>query len=109
MTDTMHLGLPFIEDSQAQQRSFLYILQGFMGLGLIVGVALVQGVFSYLQRMILVGMSRDIEFELRNQYFSGLETQPPAFFHDHPTGDLMARAGVKYAIGRESVGTICAC
>ncbi|HBL26003.1 MAG TPA: ABC transporter ATP-binding protein, partial [Acidobacteria bacterium] len=59
---------------------------------LLVGATLVQGIFSYLQRMILVGMSRDIEYDLRNRYFSSLETQPPAFFHDHPTGDLMARA-----------------
>ena len=60
--------------------------------GLILLVALVQGVFSYLQRMILVGMSRDIEFEIRNEYFAHLERQPPAFFHGHTTGDLMARA-----------------
>jgi ATP-binding cassette, subfamily B, multidrug efflux pump len=60
--------------------------------GLILAVAVVQGVFSYLQRMILVGMSRDIEFEIRNEYFAHLERQPPGFFHDHPTGDLMARA-----------------
>jgi ATP-binding cassette subfamily B multidrug efflux pump len=59
---------------------------------LIVGVSLVQGFFSYLQRMILVGMSRDIELEIRNQYFANLESQPAGFFHDHPTGDLMARA-----------------
>jgi ATP-binding cassette subfamily B multidrug efflux pump len=60
--------------------------------GLVVGLTLVQGVFSYLQRMILVGMSRDIEYDLRNVYFASLEKQPPAFFHEHPTGDLMARA-----------------
>lgn len=60
--------------------------------GLVVGLTVIQGVFSYLQRMILVGMSRDIEYDLRNVYFAGLEKQPPAFFHDHPTGDLMARA-----------------
>ena len=60
--------------------------------GLIVGFSFVQGVFSYSQRMILVGMSRDIEFDLRNVYFRALEVQPPAFFHEHPTGDLMARA-----------------
>ena len=53
---------------------------------------MVQGVFNYLQRMILVGMSRDVEFEIRNEYFDRLERQPPGFFHDHPTGDLMARA-----------------
>jgi ATP-binding cassette subfamily B multidrug efflux pump len=60
--------------------------------GLIVGFTLFQGVFSYLQRMLLVGMSRDIELDLRNLYFSSLESQPAAFFHEHPTGDLMARA-----------------
>jgi ATP-binding cassette subfamily B protein len=59
---------------------------------LIVGVSLVQGVFSYLQRLILVGMSRDVEFDLRNVYFAHLEKQPPAFFQERPTGDLMARA-----------------
>jgi ATP-binding cassette subfamily B protein len=59
---------------------------------LLVGISLVQGVFSYLQRMILVGMSRDIEYDLRNRYFSSLEAQPPGFFQEHPTGDLMARA-----------------
>ncbi len=60
--------------------------------GLIVGFSLVSGIFSYLQRMILVGMSRDIEYDLRNKYFSALETQAPAFYHQYPTGDLMARA-----------------
>jgi len=60
--------------------------------GLILGVAMVQGYFSYLQRMILVGMSRDVEFEIRNEYFAHLEQQPPGFFHERSTGDLMARA-----------------
>jgi ATP-binding cassette, subfamily B, multidrug efflux pump len=59
---------------------------------LIVGFSLVSGVFSYLQRMILVAMSRDIEYDLRNSYFTALERQAPSFFHQYPTGDLMARA-----------------
>jgi ATP-binding cassette subfamily B multidrug efflux pump len=66
------------------------VLLGYAGL--LVGLSLCQGIFSYLQRMILVSMSRDVEFELRNAYLAALERQPPAFFHDHPTGDLMARA-----------------
>ena len=60
--------------------------------GLVVGFSVLQGVFSYLQRMLLVAMSRDVELDLRNVYFAALETQPPAFFQDRPTGDLMARA-----------------
>jgi ATP-binding cassette subfamily B multidrug efflux pump len=60
--------------------------------GLIIGFSLCSGVFSYLQRMILVGMSRDIEYDLRNVYFGALERQAPSFFQQYPTGDLMARA-----------------
>ncbi len=60
--------------------------------GLILGVTMLQGTFSYIQRIILVGMSRDIEYDLRNDYFASLERQPPSFFHEHPTGDLMALA-----------------
>jgi len=59
---------------------------------LVVAAAVVQGVFTYLQRLILVTMSRDIEFDLRDLYFAHLEKQPQAFFHARPTGDLMARA-----------------
>jgi ATP-binding cassette, subfamily B, multidrug efflux pump len=60
--------------------------------GFILMVSLLQGVFSYIQRMVLVSMSRDIEFDLRNDYFTSLERQSPAYFAAHPTGDLMARA-----------------
>jgi ATP-binding cassette subfamily B multidrug efflux pump len=60
--------------------------------GLIVGVAAVQGVFSYFQRTTLVTLSRGIEYDLRNLYFARLERQPQAFFQEHRTGDLMARA-----------------
>jgi ATP-binding cassette subfamily B protein len=58
---------------------------------LLLGITLVQGVFSFLQRKILVSMSRDIEFELRNSYFGHLEGLPLSFFQNHHTGDLMAR------------------
>lgn len=75
----------------AVRRDVTYgVLLGYAGL--LVGISFCQGVFSYLQRMILVSMSRDVEFEMRNAYFESLEKQSPAFFQDHPTGDLMARA-----------------
>lgn len=75
----------------AVRREVTYgVLLGYAGL--LVGIAFCQGVFSYFQRMILVSMSRDVEFEMRNAFLKSLEKQPPAFFHDHPTGDLMARA-----------------
>lgn len=58
---------------------------------LIVGTALARGVFTYLQRMILVTLSRDLELELRDRYFRHLETLSQRFFSEHYTGDLMAR------------------
>ena len=60
--------------------------------GLLVAIAAAQGVFSYSQRMTLVSLSRDIEFDLRNDYFAQLERLPLAFFQRSQTGDLMARA-----------------
>lgn len=50
------------------------------------------GVFSYLQRMTLVTLSRDIEQELRDRYFAKLESLSLGFYQDSYTGDLMARA-----------------
>jgi ATP-binding cassette subfamily B protein len=60
--------------------------------GLLLGVTAVQGLFSFAQRMTLVALSRDIELDLRNDYFAHLETLPLAFYHRQPVGDLMARA-----------------
>ena len=60
--------------------------------GLLVLVAAVRGVFTYLQRMILVTMSRDVEVDLRDAFFAQLERLPQSFYHRHATGDLMARA-----------------
>ena len=49
------------------------------------------GVFTFVQRMILVTMSRDIELDLRDLYFGHLERLRQRFYQDHYTGDLMAR------------------
>ncbi len=58
---------------------------------LLIAVTAVQGVFSFSQRRILVALSRDIEFDLRDAYFKHLERLPLSFYNRHYTGDLMAR------------------
>jgi ATP-binding cassette subfamily B protein len=60
--------------------------------GLILGLTAVQGFFSFAQRRTLVAVSRDIEYDLRNEYFAHLETLPAEFYQRHQAGDLMARA-----------------
>src|SRR5512146_756462 len=59
---------------------------------LLVGVTALQGIFSFLQRRLLVAVSRDIEADLRDEYFAHLERLEPAFFQRMPTGDLLARS-----------------
>src|SRR5207248_3296552 len=53
---------------------------------------LVGGVFRFLTRRILIGASRHIEYDIRNDFFAHLEKLPPAYFQAHRTGDLMSRA-----------------
>jgi ATP-binding cassette subfamily B multidrug efflux pump len=54
-------------------------------------IALVKGVFLYAQRWILIGISREIEFDLRNDLFRHLERQDSGFYQRYRTGDIMAR------------------
>jgi ATP-binding cassette subfamily B protein len=60
--------------------------------GLLVLISLVQGALLFTQRRLLINMSRDIEYDLRNDFYSHLQKMPMEFFQSHRTGDLMARA-----------------
>ena len=57
----------------------------------IVGLAIVVGAMRYWMRELLNGLSRHIEFDLRNDLFTHLTTLDASFFAQHRTGDLMAR------------------
>jgi ATP-binding cassette subfamily B multidrug efflux pump len=59
--------------------------------GLLLAVTVVHGVFLFLMRWIIIGISRDIEFDLRNDLFRQLEKQSASYYHEHRTGDIMAR------------------
>jgi len=59
---------------------------------LLLSIGLVGGLFRFLMRRILIGASRHIEYDLRNDFFAHLETLPLAYFQTHRTGDLMSRA-----------------
>jgi ATP-binding cassette, subfamily B, multidrug efflux pump len=63
----------------------------FIYAGLLVGISAAKGVFLFLTRWIIIGISREIEFDLRNDLFRHLERQPAAYFQQHRTGDIMAR------------------
>ena len=60
--------------------------------GLLLGIASVKGIFQFLTRWIVIGVSRDIEFDLRNDLFARLEGLSYSYYQRNRTGDIMARA-----------------
>lgn len=58
----------------------------------VVGIALAIGVFRYIWRRCLIGMSRQVEEGLRNKLFAHIQTLSAPYFAETKTGDLMAHA-----------------
>src|ERR1700751_2841116 len=54
-------------------------------------IAALSAIFLYITRQVIIGASREIEFDLRNDIFANLERQSPTYYHTHRTGDIMAR------------------
>jgi ATP-binding cassette subfamily B multidrug efflux pump len=59
--------------------------------GAIVGLAVIAGAMRYWMRELLNGLSRYIEYDLRNDLFKRLASLDAAYYGRHRTGDLMAR------------------
>jgi len=58
----------------------------------LLAIVMAKGVFQFLTRWIVIGVSRDIEFDLRNDLFRKLESLSFSFYQRNRTGDIMARA-----------------
>ena len=70
----------------------------------LLAVAAGMGVFLFLSRQIMIGASREIEFDLRNDLFANLERQSASFYHQHRTGDIMARTTNDLSAVRQLLG-----
>jgi len=60
--------------------------------GLLVGIVFVEGLFRYQMRMVLIGLSREIEYEIRNDVCRHLTRLPASYYQSHRVGDVMSRA-----------------
>jgi ATP-binding cassette subfamily B multidrug efflux pump len=78
------LNHPDLDAAALRQKIIFYA-------GLLIGIALLKGVFLYASRWILIGISREIEFDLRNDLFRTLEKQDAGYYQRYRTGDIMAR------------------
>src|SRR4029077_16775411 len=76
--DDLHLGV-------TRHKLITYAL-------LLLAVAATKGIFQFLTRWILIGISREIEFDLRNDLFRHLEKLSYSYYQRTRTGDIMARA-----------------
>ncbi|HLH04641.1 MAG TPA: ABC transporter ATP-binding protein [Bryobacteraceae bacterium] len=92
MKDVLAAALPIVlkygVDSLTRGFTIRVVLQLA---GLLIGLSLVKGVFQYFMRVIIIGISRDIEFDLRNDLFAHLVELSQDFYNRYRTGDIMAR------------------
>ena len=70
----------------------------------LLALAAVGGVFRFLMRRVIIGASRDIEYDLRNDFFAHLQQLDLAYFQRHRTGDLMSRATSDLGAVRMMIG-----
>jgi ATP-binding cassette subfamily B protein len=59
--------------------------------GLLIGLALVKAFFLFWTRWILIGISRDAEYDIRNDLFRHLLRLSPRYYTENRTGDLMSK------------------
>jgi ATP-binding cassette subfamily B multidrug efflux pump len=76
--DDLHLGI-------TRHKLVTYAL-------LLLAVAAIKGIFQFLTRWIVIGVSREVEFDLRNDFFRHLESLSYSYYQRTRTGDIMARA-----------------
>jgi ATP-binding cassette subfamily B multidrug efflux pump len=72
--------------------------------GLIIALAAVGGLLRFLMRQILMSASRDMEYDIRNDFFRRLQTLPLGYYQARRTGDLMSRATNDLSAVRMMIG-----
>ncbi len=105
IVDGCHMVIPWvlkfvIDDlgSLPLSRSLLFYVSIIMGFGLIVII------FRYFWRLLIIGASRMIERDIRNDFYRRLMSQGARFYHKGDTGDIMARATNDVAAVQEAAG-----
>ncbi len=70
----------------------------------VLAIAVVGGLFRYAMRRLIIGASREIEYDLRNDFFAQLQRFPREYYDRARTGDLMSRASADLGAVRMMVG-----
>ena len=70
----------------------------------LLALAVAGGLFRFGMRRIVIGASREMEYDLRNDFFAALQRFPVAYYQAHRTGDLMSRATNDLSAVRMMIG-----
>lgn len=71
---------------------------------LILASSVVSGIFLYLQRSLIINVSREVERDMRHDFYAHLQAQAQSFFHQNRVGDLMSRATSDLSAVRQLAG-----
>jgi ATP-binding cassette, subfamily B, multidrug efflux pump len=91
--DLLSAAMPLVIGAAVDSLSKGFRLEVLLWLaGALAVISALKGLFQYWMRVILIGVSRDVEYDLRNDFFDRLIWLSPDFYSRHRTGDIMARA-----------------
>ena len=105
ITTTLQLSGPWVLKLAIDDLTdgLTFVKLGYYALLLLV-LAAVSGTFRFLMRRIIIGASREIEYDLRNDFFAHLQRLSLGYFHKNRTGDLMSRATNDLSAVRMMIG-----
>ena len=72
--------------------------------GVLLGLVVFEGVFRFLMRRVLIGTSRLLEYELRNEVFEHLTRLSARYYQEHRIGEVLSRASNDMAAVRSVLG-----
>ncbi len=92
--DYLEQSLPVLRQATGTQKTALQAEFGskvtFLVLQ-ILGLTILSGIFLYLQRKIIIGTSRRIEYDVKNEIYDHYQQLPVSFYKRNNTGDIMNR------------------
>lgn len=100
--DSINSVQDFIKQEDASTETIKGIL--LYNLFLIIATTLIRGVLTFFMRQTLIVMSRNVEFDLKNEIFRHYENLSPSFYKKNRTGDLMNRISEDVGRVRQYVG-----
>src|SRR5512146_2646646 len=85
MPQVLRRAIDDLNRGATRHKFFVYAL-------LLLAIAGTKGIFQFLTRWLMIGVSRDIEYDLRNDMFAHLSRLDYSYYQKTRTGDIMARA-----------------